>query len=172
MNSFCCKIEKDYSKLKNYERKMNSFKFLELWEQAGFCSFISLEAALQQRHLMQIWSLILPNLISIHFFLNFISHFSSTRWATDLCKNSDDRFLQIVFGSHMVFLFSIFITWWLNMRVNKLKQWSAMVQTKNGRGKQMKLSAYIPLISPSKIQSTMGIKEITEMETDNAETSQ
>ena len=47
---------------------MNSFEFWEIWDQADFCSFISLEAVLQQRHLIQIWSWILPNLISIYFF--------------------------------------------------------------------------------------------------------
>ena len=47
---------------------MNSSKFWEIWDQVDFCSFISLEAAIQQRYLIQIWSWILPNLISIHFF--------------------------------------------------------------------------------------------------------
>ena len=47
---------------------MNNFEFWGIWDQADFCSFISLEAALQQKHLIQIWSWILLNLISIHFF--------------------------------------------------------------------------------------------------------
>ena len=47
---------------------MDIFEFWEIWDQADFCSFISLEAVLQQRHLIQIWFWILPNLISIHFF--------------------------------------------------------------------------------------------------------
>ena len=68
MNLFCCKIEMHYSKSKNYKRKMKSFQFRETWDQADICSFISLEAALQQRHLIWIWSWILQNLISVHFF--------------------------------------------------------------------------------------------------------
>ena len=47
---------------------MNSFKFWEIWDPADFCSFIGLEAVWKQRHLIQILSWILPNLISIHFF--------------------------------------------------------------------------------------------------------
>ena len=58
----------DYSKLENYMRKMIIFEFCKMWDQADFCSFISLEAVLQQRHQIQIWSWILPNLISIYFF--------------------------------------------------------------------------------------------------------
>ena len=58
----------DYSKLENYMRKINIFEFLQIWDQTDFCSFIGLEAVLQQRHLIQIWSWILPNLINIHFF--------------------------------------------------------------------------------------------------------
>ena len=42
---------------------MNSFKFWKIWDQADFCSFISLEAVLQQKHLIRIWSWISPNLI-------------------------------------------------------------------------------------------------------------
>ena len=47
---------------------MNSIEFWEVWDKADFGSFDSLEAVIQQRHLIQIWSWILPNLISIYFF--------------------------------------------------------------------------------------------------------
>ena len=106
MNSWSCEIRMSLSKSKSYKKKTNSFEFWEAWNQGDFCSFISSEAVQLQRRYLQLWSWILLNLRWFH----SLDISPQPEQPQSFAKTQEDRYFQVVFGSHVVY-WIIFIIW-------------------------------------------------------------